>query len=145
MVYRDSLIGSTTLELQGVWIMDPATGGQGSARGYPYGAAQREERVDPMGEATYYAGRVDPVTDYGEHEYVSMAVTLDVPHGPTWQADLEDLRAFALGKRIMHVRDNRGRALYGTLEGFRIMDQTWGSQATFTVERRGYPVEVVTL
>lgn len=142
MAYRDSEAATTDLQLLGVWVMDPALGGQESARHYLYGASQREENLDPLGEATYYAGRTDPVTDYGEHESVGVSMTLDIPHGPTWRTDLEDLRAFAMGKRVVHVRDNRGRALYGTLEGFRVSDQSWGSRVSFTVERRDFTVEV---
>lgn len=143
MPYRDSAPGVTVLRLEGVWVMDPALGGQESARHYLYGASQREEALDTLGEATFYAGRMDPVTDYGEHEAYVFAVILDVPHGPTWRTDLEDLRAFATAKKVLHVRDNRGRAVYGTLEGFRVRDQAWGSQVSFTVERRAWTVEVV--
>ena len=143
MAYRDSAVTATVLPLHGVWVMDPALGGQESARNYPYGASQRQEGLDTLGEATFYAGRVDPVTDYGEHETYVFAVTVDVPHGATWREDLEDLRAFATAKRVLHVRDNRGRALYGTLEGFQVRDTDWGTQVSFQVERRAWTVELV--
>jgi hypothetical protein len=142
-MYRDSAPATAVLRLQGVWVMDPALGGQESARHYPYGASQRQEALDTLGEATFYAGRVDPVTDYGEHEVYAFKVALDIPHGATWRTDLEDLRAFAEAKKVLHVRDNRGRAVYGTLEGFQVQDADWGSQVSFTVERRAWTVEVV--
>lgn len=143
MTYRDSAPGTVTLVLHGVWIMDPARGGQESARNYPYGASQREESLDTLGEVSFFAGRTDPVTDFGEHEAYALAVTLDVPHGATWRADLSDLQGFAVSKRVLHVRDNRGRMVYGTLAGFRVTDMDWGSRVSFVIERRAWAVEVV--
>lgn len=134
MAGTDSEPAEVTLHLAGVWIMDPEVGEE-SVRRYLYGAGQREEDLDAMGEANFYAGRTDPVVDFGEHETYSFAVTVDIPHGPTWRTDVEDLRAFARAKRVLHVRDNRGRALYAYLERLRVRDQDWGSQASFTVVR----------
>jgi len=143
MATKDSATVTTTLALQGVWLQDPMVGDQESARHFPYGSAAREESLDPMGEETFFAGRTDPVTNYGEHEAYAVGVTMDVPHGPTWAQDLEDLRAFAGSKRVIFFRDNRGRALYGVLESFRIRDAAWGSQVSFTVSRRDHAVTVV--
>lgn len=144
MPYRDSARVPTVLQLQGVWIMDPDAGGQVTARQYQHGASQREESLDPMGEAAYYAGRTDPVVEYGEHESYSFGATVDLPHGPTWRTDVEDFRAWGVAKKILHVRDNRGRALYGYLDGVKLKDETWGTQASFTVTRASRVAEVVT-
>lgn len=143
MPYRDSARVTTVLSLQGVWIMDPDTGGQVSARQYLYGKSQREESLDPMGEDAYYAGRKDPVVDYGEHEGYAFQVTLNIPHGPTWRTQVEDLRAWAMAKKVLHIRDNRGRALYCTLDGMRVRDTDWGSQVSFTATRASRVQEVV--
>lgn len=143
MPYRDSLPVATVLQLRGVWIMDPDTGGQVSARQYLYGRGQREESLDPMGEEAFYAGRMDPVVDYGEHEGYSFQVTLDIPHGPAWRTDVEGLRAWGVAKKVLHVRDNRGRALYCTLDGVRVRDADWGSQVSFTATRASRTQEVV--
>lgn len=143
MAYRDSEPASITLRLQGVWIMDPGLGGQESSRQYLYGASQREESLDPMGEAAFYAGRVDPVVDYGEHESYSFPVTVDIPHGPDWRAQVEELKDWGMAKKILHVRDNRGRAVYGYLDGVRVRDTRWGSQVSFTATRASRVQELV--
>lgn len=143
MVYRDSVPVEGVLQLQGVWIMDPDQGGQASARGYPYGSAQREEALDAMGEASFYAGRTDPVMDFGEHESYSFSVTVDLPHGPAWRESVEDFRAWGVAKKVLHIRDNRGRSIHGTLGGMRLRDLNWGTQASFTVTKADRPLEVV--
>lgn len=144
MAYQDSAVVGTTFQLTGVWIMDPDAGGQGTARHYPYGASQREESLDAMGEANFFAGRPDPVVDFGEHEVHAFTVAVDLPHGPTWLQSVEDFRGWARAKKVLHVRDNRGRAVYGTLEGLRLRDMDWGTQASFTVTSAGRVLEVVT-
>lgn len=141
--YTDSAPVTAELELEGVWIHDPNSASD-TVRNYPWGRSQRELSTDPMGESTYYAGRANPVTDYGEHEAVEFRVTVDVPHGAAWQADLDDLRAFALGKRTIYVRDNRGRALYGQMKAFREVDQDWGTQVGFTISQSHWTTETVT-
>lgn len=143
MPYRDSTTASTVLNVRGVWVMDPDLGGQESARQYLYGSAQRDESMDPMGEAAFYAGRTDPVVDFGEHESYSFGVTVDVPHGPDWRTQVEDLRTWGMAKKVLHVRDNRGRSLYGYLDGVKVRDAPWGSQVAFTVTRASRSVDTV--
>lgn len=144
MPYRDSVPVGTVLQLQGVWIMDPDTGGQVSARQYLYGRSQREEFLDPMGEAAFYAGRMDPVVDYGEHEGYAFTVAIQVPHGPTWRTDVEDLKAWGVAKKVLHIRDNRGRSFFANIDGVRVKDEDWGSQVSFTATRASRVPEVVT-
>lgn len=141
--YTDSAPVTTELELEGVWIHDPSSA-QDTGRHYPYGRSQRELAADAMGESSYYAGRERPVTDYGEHLATEFRVTVDVAHGADWRASLDDLRAFALGKRTVYVRDNRGRAIYAQLKGYREVDQSWGTQVSFTAVESHWTTETVT-
>lgn len=143
MSYTDSVPVETVLVLAGVWIHDPGTGGQESSRNYPYGASQREDALDTMGEGRYYAGRADPVVDYGEHQSWVVGCTIDVPHGETWRTDLEELEAFARGRTTIHFRDNRGRALYGQMVDFKRKDQDWGTSVSFSVTQSSWDVETV--
>lgn len=145
MPYTDSEPVTAELDLLGVWIMDVESGGADSARQFPYGASQRDDQLNMMGQATYYAGRTDPVTDYGEHEAYSIGVVIDVPHGTTWRDDLDVLYGFAEGRRILHFRDNRGRAAYGVMENFRRTDRDWGTQVAFSLERRSYVLDQVSV
>jgi hypothetical protein len=143
MPWSDSDPAELTVGLAGVWIHDPETGGQASARHYPYGASQRDDGLDTMGQPNYYAGRESPVVDYGEHSAFVVGVSLDVPHGATWRTDLEDLASFASAKRILFFRDNRGRALYGVMGDLKRTDQDWGTRVSFSVTQVHRDVELV--
>lgn len=140
--FTDSAPALCTLDLTGVWIHDPAASAQDTARHYPFGANQREAALNTMGEANYYAGRQDPVMDYGEHLAEDYSFTLDVPHGVDWVTQVRELRAFAVAKRTLMFRDNRGRAIHGQMTGYRERDQGWGTQVSFTVTRSAWDTQV---
>lgn len=141
--YTDSEAVTALLPLVGVWIHDPLVGGQDSAANFPYGADQRELALEPVHEAQFYAGRVDSVVDYSEHRNEIFGVTLDVPTGPTWIAARRSLRDFAEARRTLMFRDNRGRAIYGQMEGYRERDTAWGTMVSFSVRRSSWDVETV--
>lgn len=130
MAYTDSEPVETELDLRGVWLHWPDSPEE-SIRSYPYGADQKDDGLDMMGEARYYAGREAPVMDYGEHSGQAFGVVIDIPHGSTYRADLADLEAFARGRRTVYYRDNRGRAAYGQVEDLKRKDMPWGTQVSF--------------
>lgn len=141
--YTDSGPEVTELDLRGVWLHFPGGDPADSSRSYPYGASQRGDALDIMGEANYYAGRADPVVDYGEHQEVVIQVTVDVPHGADYRASLTDLTYFAESRQTVHYRDNRGRAAYGQMEGFSRKDMDWGTQVSFTILQSAWDRETV--
>lgn len=132
MAYADSAVVTGTLPLQGVWLHDPQDP-QGSVRHYPYGANARESSLEVEQEGTQYAGRTYPLVDYGEGEALAVGVSIDVPHGPDYQATLRGLEDVARLRRTLHLRDNRGRDIRGTLSGLKHTDQGWGSVVSFTI------------
>lgn len=134
MAYTDSAPASAVLPLRGVWIHDPAHAEDSIAQ-FAYGANARDTSIDVMGVGSFFAGRTSPMFDYGEHEDESHAVTIDVPHGPAYRTDLARLEAFAKLKRAVWFRDNRGRVMFGTMSGYKAVDQGWGSTVSFTMTR----------
>lgn len=134
MAYTDSVTVTTTLPLQGVWISDTSPEVLAAVH-YPFGKAQRDHSIDPMGTASWYAGRESPVFDYGEHSDVNLGITVDVPNGPTYLAEIEALEAYATTRRPAWVRDNRGRVVHGILSGFKVTDTAWGAVVSFTVTK----------
>jgi hypothetical protein len=142
MPTSDSDPGTGTLALTGVWLHDPDDA-EGTATGFPYGAAAREHSYDTAGQGTLYAGRTYPVTDYGEHEEETLTVSIAVPHGSGYAADLATLASFARAKRTVWARDNRGRSLPATINSFKIQDQKWGATVAITLTRVDYPVTEV--
>lgn len=141
--YSDSVPAVTELDLRGVWLHFPGGDPADTTRSYPYGASQRGDSLDTMGEERYYAGRADPVVDYGEHQLQVYSVTVDVPHGSTYRADLTDLESFASGRQTVHYRDNRGRAAYGQMADFSRKDMDWGTQVSFTITQSSWDRELV--
>lgn len=134
MAYADSVVVTGGLSLQGVWLHDPLDP-ENSTRVYPFGADSRESAVDVDAGGTQYAGREFPVIDYGEGGSEAETIRLQVPHGPDYQAQLEELRAWARARRTLYLRDNRGRNLRGHLSGLRSSDQPYGSDVQFVFTR----------
>lgn len=133
--WRDSEPVAVVLGLRGVHLHDPELGGENSASVFSFGADSKEDSLDTLGTASLFAGRRDPVVDYGEHESAGVSVSIDLPHGASYIQDLADILSWAARKRTIHYRDGRSRALYGTLDGLRRRDQAWGTQVTFAVTR----------
>lgn len=131
MPFTDSASATAELPLRGVWLHSPADP-ESTARFFPYGANQRGDSYDAMGTGTYYVGKEDPVFDFGDPSGFSVDVTVDVLHGPDYFSALEDLRRFAASKMNLWFRDNRSRAVHGTIAGLKTSDQGWGTQASFT-------------
>jgi hypothetical protein len=134
MAYADSEVAVGSLRLPGVWLHDPLDP-QTTIRCYPMGADSREHAVDVDAAGTQYAGRAHPVVDYGEGESQAETIRLIIPHGPAYQAELEELDGWARARRTLHLRDNRGRNVQGTLSGLRSSDQPYGSDVSFTFTR----------
>jgi hypothetical protein len=139
VTYIDSDPETAGITFSGIWVHDPVDP-EGSVRQFPYGdvnALSSSIAVDQAG--AHYAGRTHPVYDFGEHQTDTLAVTLYVPE-ETWTADMAALREFAEARRVLVVRDTRGRVVHGALGGYAETDQTWGTQVVFTVTRADYTV-----
>lgn len=130
------------LELEGVWIHDPADSPT-TIRQFLYGKDSRSHTIDTAATVQQFAGRTFPVTDFGEYETEDMTISVDIPHGPTHRTEEDDLRGFMEMKRTLFLRDNRGRAAYGTMSGFNQADQAWGANVGFKFGRVSYDVEEV--
>lgn len=143
MAYRDSEPATTELDLRGVWLHFPDGDPADTTRSYPYGASQKGDALDVMGEGNFYAGRADPVVDYGEFQAATVSVVIDIPHGATYRADLADLDYFAAARATVHYRDNRGRGVHGQVSGYQKKDQDWGTQVSFTITQSSWDRELV--
>jgi hypothetical protein len=144
MPYSDSAPAEGSIVLRGVWLHDPADP-EGTVENYLYGGPVSETSIDTMPAASHYAGRTYGVTDFGEHEDEGVIVTIHVPHGATRQAEVGALTVWARARRTVWFRDGRGRSLPGTLSGFKVSDQRWGSAVSFTIARVDYALEEVSV
>jgi hypothetical protein len=130
----DSVWTEATLTLQGVWLHDPLDP-EGTAAQYLYGRSGRDEVIDVAASEVQFAGRTYPVVEFGEQQADTWTVRIIVPHGPAWASDMEALRAFVQTRRTLHFRDNRGRAAYCVLTGYRGSDRDEGTDVSLTVRR----------
>lgn len=126
--------GSATLV--GVWLHDPIDP-EGTSAHFPYGAG-RSDSADTLGQGTLFAGREFAVVDFGEFTEVEVSVTIQVPHGAAWAADLATLDEFARLRQTVCFRDNRGRRVFGTISEFTKSDRAWGTEVAFTVSQVDY-------
>lgn len=135
MPYSDSeIVEGGELILLGVWIHDPEDA-EGTSTQYLYGKSARSTSIDVLGVQQVYAGRRYPVYEYGEHQLDKFSVTMQIPHGPTWSADVRSIRDFSESKRTLHFRDNRGRSSFGVMDSYQEADQDWGTQVGFNWTR----------
>lgn len=130
------------LELQGVWIHDPADAAT-TVKQFLYGKDARSTAIDTTATVQQFAGRTFPVTDFGEYELEDISLTVDIPHGPTHRTEEDNLRTFMEMKKTLFLRDNRGRAAYGTMSGYNQADQAWGVTVGFKFGRVSFDIEEV--
>lgn len=135
-------VADRELELQGIWLHDPADPAD-TIRQFLYGKDNRSTAIEIMGTTQHFAGREFPVTDFGEHEEEDISITVDIPHGPTHRVEEADLREFMEMRKTLYLRDNRGRACYGTMSGYQQNDQSWGVTVGFKFGRVSLKIEEV--
>lgn len=142
--FQDSTetVADRELDLSGVWLHDP-TDAETTVRQFMYGKDSRSTAIDTVSTVQQFAGRTFPVTEFGEYEQEDISVSVDIPHGPTYLTEQSDLRVFMELKKTLFLRDNRGRATYGTMSGFNQADQAWGVTVGFKFGRVSYDIEEV--
>lgn len=140
----DSLVVEATLTLQGVWLHDPysADTQAATAKQFKYGRSTRSTSIDLSSAQLIYAGRVYPVTEFGENQNDTYSVKLILPHGPTWASDVAAMEVFAQYRKTLCFRDNRGRKVFGTLSGYQEDDLDEGTSVAFTFTRVDYTESV---
>lgn len=125
---------TASVAFSGLWVHDPDDP-EATITQYRYGRAQRSLGVAVTQETTHFVGRVQPVTDFGEHQTDTFDVTIDVPFGTDYRPARASLRAWAEARRAVVVRDNRGRMQLSTLDGHDESDTEWGGQVSLTATR----------
>lgn len=133
------------LDLTGIWLHDPAnqTVAASSLHNFMFGKDSRATAINTISTEQQFAGRTFPVVDFGEFEQEDVTVTVDIPHGEDHYTEEAALRTFMEMKRTLFYRDNRGRALYGTMSGYNQADQAWGVTVGFKMGRVSVDIEEV--
>jgi hypothetical protein len=134
----DSPPATATVRYHGVWIHDPADA-EGTIRRWLHGRAQRAYTERLHAQQAHFAGRVQPVTLFGEHQEDVLQIGIDAPEGPTHRRLVRALRDFHAGRRPVVVRDNRGRVMVATLSDYGEDDQPWGTALSVNATRVDAP------
>lgn len=124
------------VDFKGLWLADPDDV-EGTLHQWPYGRARSSKQVNVASGAHHYAGRELPVIDYGESREDVLTVEAEIPRGPNWEwrTEVDKLEEFAVLRRPVTLRDNRGRVLHGAITNFSTKDEVWGTTASFSFTR----------
>jgi hypothetical protein len=129
--------------LQGVWIHDPQDP-QGTIRQYAFINSQATEARSLTGAALSFAGRAFPVFEFGDLQQRTAQLSLMVPVGTEWGAQLASLEDLLLSKRSWVYRDNRGRLLFGAVMSVSITDDPRGTVVDLTLTATEFDESVAT-
>jgi hypothetical protein len=127
----------TSLPISGIWLHDPADP-MDTVTNFPYGKSARSSAIDIAQTSLVFSGRRYPVTEYSDNQQDQFSVRVDIPNDENYFTALADMQSFAASRSTVMLRDNRGRAAYGSMSGYREDDQDWGVQITFTLARVDY-------
>lgn len=122
-----TIVEVTAPHLTGVWIHDNLDSG-GTVRQFLTHADDRGETIDIESSEFLFAGRTQPVYQFGDFRRRTIAVTLEIPWSDTWEDDLDFLIELFESRRPFVYRDNRGRLVYGVLLKLDPKDARWGTQ-----------------
>lgn len=135
MAFTDSdITEGGPITLQGVWIHD-LSDPDNTVRQFLYGKSVRSTDYDPEGTELLYAGRTDPVLEYGEHRRHSYSIVIHVPFGSSWEDDIASLQDFVKNRNTLALRDNRGRAIKGHMSSYSEQDVDSGTMVSFRFQR----------
>lgn len=138
--FRDSIITSATLHLEGVWLHNP-TDPSGTARHYRYKAGSRKETFGAEVELLHFAGREFPVADWGEFGEQTLALDIFIPYEQE-ESNQGYLRDVVSDRQTIAYRDNRGRVIFAVLRDLSLEDVAGGTEASFSVTRVFFQEEV---
>jgi hypothetical protein len=131
---ESTIMDSEPLQLQGVWVHDPENPDD-SIQQYRFGKDNRSDDVEVHASEQFFAGRELPVYDFGEHTQDDSSYSVLVASGDDYHEKMQTLKSFVKSRRIVIVRDNRGRHSRGVILSVSKTDQPIGTEATFTVHR----------
>lgn len=136
-VYSADTVASL-LVLTGTWIHDPTDSANTLYR-FIYNNDGGDERLTVESALTEFAGRVSPFPEFGTKEDYELTLELALEDD---RGDVDALRSFVESKRLLCVRDYKGRKLFTILPTFPLDVKPWGGRAKLRAVRVDYSEEV---
>ena len=118
----------------GVWVHDPDDPAN-TVRQFMYGSRDRTQDGSVESTALQFVGRAYPVYDFGDAQAQQVSMTVLVPFGDTWAADVAYLEALPAARTTICYRDNRGRVVFGVVTSTKTSDELEGTGVGLSVTR----------
>ncbi|MCX7570416.1 hypothetical protein OS242_10620 [Tumebacillus sp. DT12] len=133
---RDSEPVGGRIDLSGIWlhlVEDPGS----TVRCFLYNEGRGDDWT-PNVTMHQFAGRKDPVAEFGEAETSRVTVTLKV----IGEEQSESLQSLLRAKRTLCYRDQRGRKVFGVVPSVPTRDTFYGGVVSFAISKTDYKEEV---
>jgi hypothetical protein len=128
-----NLVTVTAPTLVGIWIHDPDDP-EATLVNFPFtDPGSRTEHLGVTGTPIRLKGRTLPVYDFSAFEDQTVAVAIDVPHGPEYAEQMAWLAALVRSRESWLYRDNRSRKIYGPVVDAQLTDVQYGSRVQLSV------------
>lgn len=129
--------------LLGVWIFDPTTADASDTNFLFAQASSRTEDIDPAASALLFAGRLNPLIEYGVSLQIDLKLTVLIPFDVYHDANVQYWRGIVTNKRTVVYRDGRGRLIYMAISSkLAIADGVAGTAISVPGVRVDYNVAV---
>lgn len=133
-------------KLTGMWFSIPEEPSFGQVS-FPYGGVGRQESYSLAKTGLQFVGRTYQVVDYGTSKARAIQITTQIP-GPAENDNYEQMKSAARhigeGPVIVLYRDQRGRKMYASVDGFSMTDVEMGSyDVSFTLNQVDFDESVV--
>ena len=137
MATNKSEIVTASITFDDVYIHDPIDP-EGTIQRYLYEAGAKGESLEAISEQLQFAGREFAVSEFGEQTTQGVELTVTVLFGEDHDEKVQALRDFVRNRRVVCLRDGRGRKVFGTISGISLTDIKYGTTVSFTLHRNDF-------
>jgi len=111
-------MGEASITLSGVWLHD-VDDPENTVSRFQYDGKGRDADWQPECVLTQYAGRVNPVADFGEAESEKAVAQLQL----FTDIEYNELKTLIKSKKTLCYRDSSGRKMFGVVRAFPVTDE----------------------
>lgn len=135
-------VTTDTASFLGLWIHEPEDP-ESTVKQFIYGKDLRSFSREVQGTEQLFAGRKFSVVDFGEHQTETFSIQIEIPFGPDYFDNRQYLIDLLDSRKVIFIRDNRGRGIFGTFRSLDDSDEDFGSSMSFEVMRANRDIQRV--